>query len=913
MSTTVLTLDLAPPDAWVRIRDKIQIDATLDAQMGVELAGMTPGVPLYLLAREITHEPGYVWKVTGHEVVLVCDSYVAHGGQIDTSGASGTDGPPGKAGKNGTRSADQSTGTAGAQGEPGIRGGDGTSASPITIFAQSCNAGALIANGGNPGNGGAGGRGGDGITLHTHSTPGRPVLEFLDGGDGGNGGDAGKPGNGAAITVFSRKQRPAFSGFSWSAYATVMPSAAAGIAGIGGSPGTGGRAGGNPGQPQAASGVAGASTAAGVSGAVAYTTVMLNAPWADAFAAVPFAFMQDWADYRQRVGEYLFRSHVAASDPTAQLKDQATAEFQAVLGMRSNNRRAPLYLAYLRSGLTPIGLPYDYDLQPKFPAFEAFITDYSEMGDFLYSLVAKFLKDASDWAAQKQALRTNVDFYKAMGDAALTDQKIAVGDAAQAQQRLDYAKSQIQVLGTRLDVLAEARKNQPMTFMQFVATLAEVVVAVAGIVGAVMTAGASLAATAAAIGLLAKDTITLANGNLIDNSDPTSPKLTVQGNKEVGDIQSLVKGTASFIKAAEGVYELVNSTLKQDPLAPEPQVLGQQVQATFDVAMANFALQHAALAKQGADQRFQANTAAKNSLDALLKANSSTMTHLVNIARALLAQFQVYNDLFIRYHFFANRAFDLYTLASSPRTADTRFTYGYVNPDQEADAFAALTRGDLSAFVQVDNLLASYQQSLAGQLLIATRSDYDDYDRFMVASTHVWRVTAVELLEALRNRDTVIVTTHYADLAAAPAELKILHVAVGLVGAKSGVTIADVRLRHPGSATNRRLNETDTIAIMAPPREMIVGATLAKVEAEDLTAAAGATTQPWWGRSPITAWQLTIVSPAADLDLSGLTEVQLGVEFVYNNPSSHLKKPPPRGRRPVPPRPTPFPVPPPPT
>ncbi len=105
-----------------------------------------PGMPLYLVAREISHAPGYQWKIS-HPVGLICDSYDANGGRIDTSGAHGVDGKNGKNGKDGVKSP-------GAAGMAGTDGTPGAGASPITLIASTAVNVSLHANGGNAGHGG---------------------------------------------------------------------------------------------------------------------------------------------------------------------------------------------------------------------------------------------------------------------------------------------------------------------------------------------------------------------------------------------------------------------------------------------------------------------------------------------------------------------------------------------------------------------------------------------------------------------------------------------------------------------------------------------------------------------------------------------------------------------------------------
>jgi len=82
--------------SWTHIRDQIVIDAKLQQKI---LDESYPGATVRLVARVITHAPGFVLKLPGHDLQLVAGEYDANGGAIDVSA---DDGPAGHSGPTGS-------------------------------------------------------------------------------------------------------------------------------------------------------------------------------------------------------------------------------------------------------------------------------------------------------------------------------------------------------------------------------------------------------------------------------------------------------------------------------------------------------------------------------------------------------------------------------------------------------------------------------------------------------------------------------------------------------------------------------------------------------------------------------------------------------------------------------------------
>jgi hypothetical protein len=874
-----------PQFGSVLIRDTIQIDDTLIGQLSPP-PDWKSGAPIYLVAREITHKSGYQWKKpdgTGLNVpiVVVCNTYSSNGGSIDTSGAAGANGHDGSLGPTGV-------------GTPGQSGTNGTEAAPITVVAQTVVGASLRANGGNAGHGGAGGKGKNGSLGTPRGPEGEIEMGANDGHEGGTGGDAGKAGKGANVTI------------KYVSAGTIAVSAAGGAAGIGGKGGIGGlRASKHgPGLPRASSGKPGAATPPGANGTIAKSQLSTEAWWMHASAALRPWIREEWADHRERVGEYLFRSHIAATPSTNPKRIMAKEEFATALRLRPDSPRAQRFMGYLDLGLTPIGLPYDFDLKPTVDVFAEFMTDYNDRRDWLFTSLEHFLDKAVQGIDQRSIFKQQQEFYGDIAEAAKLDQKMADIDAVDAQQRLGVAQAQVEALEARLAALAEAKKNQSMSFGEFVTTVGEVVVAVVGIVGAVTTGGTSLMATVAAVGALANDVAALDDkkvSDLVDLSDATSPKLTPNGDKMVGDIKDAVKKTKAFIDAVEAIGDLVNALVADEPDAPEAQVLNQQVSAAFDVAKAQLAVKRSALGKQGAAQKVQAYEHAKANLGQLLASQSAAVAQLTDIARMLLRHFQIYSDVFIRYAFYVNRAYDLYTLPAQSMTRATKFNLGYAHPDIEAAAFNALERSaDVAgvtptvqaarradAGTKVRGLVAAYLSTVGDDLHPGVHSDYLFYknNRLQVGEAY-WHITSPGVLNALRTHGVATFQTAFSDIdddVGARTELKIERIEVALVGAKAKNPVdssVEVWVTHSGRATNRRHVDNKVVALDAPSLSEVMQATLTGIGANVLQSSH--TDPRSWGRSPITTWQIRITSQSAKkLDLTGLSELEFAVSYAF--------------------------------
>jgi hypothetical protein len=445
-----------------------------------------------------------------------------------------------------------------------------------------------------------------------------------------------------------------------------------------------------------------------------------------------------------------------------------------------------------------------------------------------------------------------------------TDLVIAESEEQQALAQLGFAKEQLKLAGEKVAAIQKERREQSMSVGDFITTVGAVIGAVASIAAAVYTFGTSLSATVACVGVLVNEAGQLANvTDIVDLSDPTSPKLTDYGKSVTGTLSDAIKKTKDFVDKAQALAE-----------------------AAFQVNMRGLDVEQAKLAVVSARQKRDTFKADVQALGNLTAGWQDDMSALTRIARMLLRQFQTYVDFFIAYGFRLARAYDIYTLPPKLEAPSFRFDYGYVDPDLEEDAFFALERGDDS---RVTQFLGQYVSSLSSFVPARLSSQYLIYSDRLSTENWNWTITTPSVISNLKNIETASFTLAMNSLPALYTELKIVRAELALIGATTdGDPWVPVWLEHGGDATNRRSDSTEVV-VHAPRRGETVPARREPIELQQLSEDE---MQQFWGRSPITTWRITILPEAAQnvgLALGNLTRVELAVRFKYVNPTAAAK------------------------
>lgn len=841
------------------VRDRIVVNDALAEEIRAEIEhrGVEPGTRLTLIAREMTHDPNYQFRIEGYPLLLVADVYDAKGGSIDTSGSAGANGSAG--GRGATGWAAQNSGKDGGPGGAGQAGKPGAAASPITLLARKIVKARLVARGGS---GGAGGRGGDGGAGGNGrlDRPGKfDAFEGTDGGAGGRGGNGGSGGAGARITVH---------------YTTIVhplqldgSGGAPGPRGAGGEGGAGGLHGGHTG-PDGSPGTN------GTPGATVAPTSQArgeSAWWETTAATLSLAAASEWANHRTRVGEYLFRT----GD-----RPRALAELQSALRLAPGHATARRLARYVTANHTPIGVAYDHDLVPDFSRYEDVVTDYGPMIQSLLSVASTVLLEASQVSTNRDRLRAELDHVEGVQAALVTD---VVG----ANAGVSHAKGEIELIDKRIDhvqeliaAAEEAMRQQQMDEFDVLGTVWDVAVAVVAVVGAVYTGGATLGALAAAGGFLTNAENVLHAGLWDEKTGTFNGKFllefkdTEEFKQMVGGFEELVKHGKSFYDKAEVVAELFNAKVEGETTNPNKELIHQLAELTFERNLLELKRVQADLAYEATVQRKATADKDRASLSTQIDNLTGNVATLSRIARTLIRNAQVYVDLYTRYAFLAARALELWTLRS--QTASFSFALGYVHPDKEAHAFMAAGRGDGSRLL---SLLEEYVPSITDlPAPIHLRDSYETYTSQLSTFRQYWNISDPDVLASLRDTGATDVRIPLDTIAETRSELKVEQLYVSLVGAAATNATVMVEVEHSGHAQNRRLARGSTVVVgtPAPPRRSTVAASLDEnlVEIEDQ--------QQFWGRSPAALWRLTIdESRTPGVDLSGLQELQLVIDYRY--------------------------------
>jgi hypothetical protein len=225
----------------------------------------------------------------------------------------------------------------------------------------------------------------------------------------------------------------------------------------------------------------------------------------------------------------------------------------------------------------------------------------------------------------------------------------------------------------------------------------------------------------------------------------------------------------------------------------------------------------------------------------------------------------------VKYCFLATRALELWTLQAL--TPDFDFSLGHVAPDDAANAYLALDRGDGSRAV---GLLKDYSTSW-GRLpaVINLRDAYETYTTQLVDNLLFVHVSDPETLAVLAEGRTARVAVALSVLPASRPEAKLDRVFVSLPGAQSADPRVTVLVEHDGVSLVRRVDGS-TARVVLPPRRLPVSAGLSE---DELGGLQGDLRQPLWGRSPAASWRFTVEPGAGGVDLSGLTEVLIGLSY----------------------------------
>ncbi|WP_441248003.1 tetratricopeptide repeat protein [Kitasatospora sp. McL0602] len=872
------------PVDWIYLRDTIRVNDALLQEIRAEVTvrRLAPTATLALVAREIVHDPGFVLTgLLGHPLVLVAETYRGNNGAVDASAPVGGTGFRGDAGAAGQGQSGQS----GGAGRHGGDGDPGSAASTVTVLAHRISDLTIAARGGRGGRGGAGGSGGHGYdAARGPNKPGEDRPEPGQGGPGGPGGNGAVGGPAALIIVDT------------TAWTNLTLDGAGGLPGDAGAAGQGGRGGmvggvgpvGDPG-PDGTPGVAGPGPGPAVQPVLA---VHGNDDWWALVRLRLGGHAKEWAAYRTRVGEFLFRSYAPGLADRKGLRETASLEFLRALDLDAGQDRAGELSRWIATNLSPIGQPYNLDLMPDFPHFEQVVTDYDNIVKSLFDNALSLLLASVDTGQKNDRLTADVNRVNDMRPVLNLEDRAAQLALEEAKGRAKVIDQQMEEVKAQLSAVQDEMTLERMEFPpgNDLGPLIGAAIAVAAAVSAVYTGGASIVAFLAAAQLMAKtgDALGAFNattgeskdgGKLIewwDWSDAGNPRLKEEDKGKAGGFKELVETGGKLIDAGRAVAELFQTKIdgklqnrQRDLVARQLDLTRQRGLQILDVNQKG-ALQVATTAKIAANQR---------DLDRLrnLQADwASDIAALGMISRTLIDQTQAYVDVLIRYAFYAYRALDLFTV-SSDRSAGFSFDLGHLHPDEVENAYLALSRGEDSRVIP---LLQSYLSSW-GRMpeLLGLRSFYDQYQSELQHAVSFITLTSPDVLDGLRSSGTATFAVPLTEFPEAWSELKTEEVYVALLGARADEPAVNVFVQHGGQATNRLRNGT-----LRDTGGQPVSTTAEAVFDKRTPGSTPANRPAFWGRSPVTTWRVSIEPLSAQqtgLDLTGLTELHLTLRYAF--------------------------------
>jgi hypothetical protein len=238
-------------------------------------------------------------------------------------------------------------------------------------------------------------------------------------------------------------------------------------------------------------------------------------------------------------------------------------------------------------------------------------------------------------------------------------------------------------------------------------------------------------------------------------------------------------------------------------------------------------------------------------------------------------------DLLLGFAFQAQRSLEIYTLED--HEADVLYDAGSIHPDTE--------RGYAEGFVSNPELLTELTASWARLLEPADmQADFLAFFSNPDLDSDVLRLSFREraFLAALQSTGATTFRLEPGDLPAERFDTKVVGVAVALVGATSSDGVVSTEIEHFGRYEQRRRDGTVSTQILRPRRSTRLAATRRlELPGVDFSADPPLTAPQqlaFWGRGVGGEWAIRIApgqSGADEIDLSGLTEVQLWIKYQF--------------------------------
>ena len=613
---------------------------------------------------------------------------------------------------------------------------------------------------------------------------------------------------------------------------------------------------------------------------------------------------QLWAAWRTRVGEWYFRSF-NPQNPQGYLS-LAYTEFVAALNLDPAATDALTMIRHLAAGTNVLGLARTAWVPPDFTAYQQVITAFQPLVNDSVSNILSALHNAADIQVNLQMLVTQASELVNQRPALAADVTRAKAGEAAAQQRLNDATAQLDNDQTQVDNL-KAELNQAQMQVQqgqawqTIGTVFEVAIDVIAIAAGVVTDN-PVAIAGGILGLI--PIITQAATPSTVQVSPLTGALNVAIKSDTGvttwvtadgwnaptaaDIAAIKAASGGLGEAVQDVASFLNVELAMEQAASAQYnnlaqqystLISQLIKDANDVYEAQHDLMAASLDVSAAEARQAANESNIQLLSNKALIEGTGISALTPAIRSLLGVARVYQDGIAQYLFMAARAVDEWTLSDISQSAPMNM--GYVNPDQEEDAFFDLqyplgpgADGDPT---QVEAFADAASDAWATIPSLDYQSVYDTYNTDLQQATIYLHLTDPELLQGLQASGAGTFTIGPQDIEPDDVELKLSQLRLAIIGSTADDPTFSCLVTHMGDMTNV-LGDGTQEQIYAPPSEpVIVAAQTQPFAADDQTGLVDVK-QLFWGRSPLTTWKIAVepsVVAASSVDLANVTEVTL--------------------------------------
>lgn len=874
--------------AYGFVRDSITIDSAFADELQKELTArqIPPNSTLLIAARHIKHASKYTLRFSNYNLIIAADHYDANGGNIDVSGVDGAAGAPGPTGPQGYASAGGHNDRPGGLGGNGKPGGSPTTGMQVALYCKTLKSASLLARGGHGaagGPGGAGGAGGSGYAVVISDSAGKSKEAVgTAGGKGGNGGAASPGATGGRVTV------------AYIDGSSPVISVVGGNAAAGGAAGVGGK--GGPGSPNGANGTKGANSVKGADGVISIKKVAEAELWATLRNELgPQA--TNWAAYRERMGDFMFRNGYGKGLFGAFTVGMAATEFRHA-GFLNPASSAATRLAMLLAGMNPLSLQRELYITPDFPRYEKAFTDYAP-------LIQSMLHNAKDLLLHADNIQSNKDRMTAQLNHFEAQKSIAQGEMAEALLEKSRAEGVVAAIDARINELeteidakrAEMAAARMELDGAFLGTVVSVIGAVVAAVGACVTAGPSLAAVPALLvaaekcwsvmkkdpqGNLYYDDAPLAdvidwrdeNGKLSPQVKPEIKALAAGLGKVVDSVKPGVKAVMDLIDKVKVLDDIGRATVNGEQESQLKQLVKRCAELEFEKAQGKIVVNQAELRIKTVEIKIKQAEADIAAAQAMVSTWTKNNVLLGNACRMVIRFAREYMDLLLRFQFMATRALEIYAHRDYSDTMP--YALGYLPPDQEEHAYTALARGDATrALSLMEAYLTSWSKLPS---IIALRNEYETYRQGLVTQSEYWTISDPAKLAAFRQTAKVELEVTLADLLDNRFECKMEGAVVALDGATAGQPLINCVLMHEGTSKVQRMNGT-VLVYDFPPR----GAPLLAAKSDSALGQIPASEpEAFWGRSPAARWRLYIepeVMANAAVNLSGVQKIVIGVKY----------------------------------